>query len=92
MTSFLTSGLNEHLATSQVLQFLTNPRQKRWAKVEADSRIVVDDLINLVAHVENARHSVWRITFGRDAFVPVVKFIGESCSSTYSSHAFSRGG
>src|SRR5579884_667429 len=57
-------------------RILFQPRQKSRPEVEADSGIVVDDFLDSIVSVENARRGVGRVTLRRDALVPVVVWVG----------------
>src|SRR5207248_8507542 len=48
------------------------PAQKRRAEVEAYRRVVVDDLRDAVARVQNARGRIRLVAFRSDALVPVM--------------------
>src|SRR5437016_4175831 len=51
---------------------LGRPRQESRAKIEADFRIVVDDVRNALLVIKNPGGKVWGIAFGCDALIPVV--------------------
>src|SRR5204863_8373475 len=56
--------------------FFLEPRQKRGTEVETDARVIVRDLQNLRIAVDDPRHSIRRIAFSSNPFIPVVKWIG----------------
>src|SRR5947209_5849663 len=51
---------------------LLEPAQKRRSEVEADRRVVVDDLDDPIVRVENTRRSIGLVALGGDPLVPVV--------------------
>src|SRR5262249_42901603 len=53
-----------------------HPAHQRRPEIEADARIVVDDFGDAFVGSKNARGRVRGVTFGRDAFVPVVIRVG----------------
>src|SRR5579884_2293199 len=55
--------------------FVCQPCQQGGTEVEADPRVIVNDPLDVVVAVENARSCIWRIAFCGDAFIPVMKRI-----------------
>ena len=55
--------------------FCCHPRKQRRTEIETDLRVVVRDLLDIAVAIQNSRHPIWRVTFGRDALVPVVERI-----------------
>src|SRR5215472_3135278 len=53
-----------------------HPGKQRWAEIKTDVRIIVDQLDDPILRVQDSRSGIGRITFGGDAFVPVVIGIG----------------
>ena len=63
-------GIADHAIGARRVFF--QPGEQGGPEVEADARIVVHDPDDLVLPVHDARGAVGGITFGGDAFVPVV--------------------
>src|SRR5262249_21168248 len=53
-----------------------HPREERWAEVEADAGVVVDNPRDAAARVQNACRRAWSVALSGDALVPVVIGIG----------------
>ena len=52
------------------------PGQQRWAEIEADLGVVVDDIDDIPVAVQDARAGIGAVAFGGDALVPVMVGVG----------------
>src|SRR5205814_1222434 len=55
---------------------LLKPRQQSRSKIEADVGVVISNFLYIAIAIQDSRCSVWRVTFGCNAFVPVMVGVG----------------